>query len=329
MHDQSERIGPFGLPEGLPAALAGALFLLSAFFGFTTALPLSSAERWAALTTFTILACAVTLPGCSAIADALGRTVRRDWRAFATLLAAIPVLFVAYALAVGSCAAVDLLSATLFVVVPAAALWHSRAARQPTLLDAIGLGYLGLVSVFGLWPTLTLPIVGGRVAFFTLALVPLLVILLAARGWPGLGFTWHLSSADLRVSLLGALIGLALVLPNRLAFGAEGVGAMGLLPTFGRAIEAYFYVALPIAVLDRGVVQQGITRALAAHPRLAPLAGITVGALLAGVRMLVANPNAGLVAATSALAAIGYGWVYWRTGKVTAAAVSQMLVIWV
>jgi hypothetical protein len=28
------------------------------------------------------------------------------------------------------------------------------------------------------------------------------------------------------------------------------------------------------------------------------------------------------------VAALGYGWVYWRTGKVTVAAVSQMLVVW-
>lgn len=324
MHEHHERSGGIGRIEGLRVALVGVLLLVGAFSGFTAATPLAPAERWAALTTITILAFAVTLLGCGAIADAVGRSVRRDWRAFAALLSVIPVLASAYAAAVGRFTRDDLLSAALLVAVPALALWFSRTARQPTALDGVGLGYLWLVSTLNLWPALPLPVVGARVAFFTLALIPLVVVLLAARGWPGLGFTWNLSGADLWAIPLGALIGLALALPGRfvepIAFAAGGA-----LPTFGRAIEAYFFVALPIALLDRGIVQQGVTRMLAGSG-WAPVIGIGVGALAGGVRVAVQAPGNWAAAGGAALAAIGYGWVYWRTGKVTAAAVSQVLV---
>lgn len=324
MHDPSERIGRSGFPEGLIAALVGAALLIGTFSAFTAGAPLAPAERWAALTTFALLAVALTLPGCSAIADALGRTIRRDWRAYATLLAAFPVLFLAYAGAVRAVHVADVLSAVLLVAVPGVLLWRSRGARQPTLLDAVGLGYLWLVGAFGLWPVLPLPLIGGRVDFFTLAVIPLIIIVFAARGRPGLGFTWHLSGADLRVALLGALIGLTLVLPTRLS---GDFAAPGVLPLLGLAVESYFFVALPMAMLDRGIVQQSIMQALAARPQLAPAVSIVGGALVAGGRAFALQP-VGWTAAMVAVTAIGYGWVYWRTGKVTAAAVSQMLVVW-
>lgn len=328
MQNQPERIGRGPLPEGLPAALVGAALLIASFVGFTLSAPLSSVERWAALTTFAVLALAVTLLGSAPLADVLGRTIRRDWRAYATLLAFIPVLYLACAGAVRLLTFGGLLRALVLTVLPALALWRAREARGLTLLDAVGLGYLWLVGAFNLWPDLALPVAGERVGFFTLAAMPLLIVLLAARGWPGLGYTWHLSGADLRSSLLGSLIGLALVAPARLAAGAGAFGGTGVLPLIGAAIEAYFFVALPITLFDRGVVQQGVTRALAAWPRLAPVVGIGVGAVLTGVRALSADPGAWALAAMAGAAAVGYGWVYWRTGKVTAAAVSQMLVVW-
>jgi hypothetical protein len=234
------------------------------------------------------------------------------------------VLFLAYAGAVRAVHVADVLSAVLLVAVPGVLLWRSRGVRRPTLLDAVGLGYLWLVGAFGLWPVLPLPLIGGRVDFFTLAVIPLIIVVLAARGRPGLGFTWHLSGADLRVALLGALIGLTLVLPTRLS---GDFAAPGVLPMLGLAVESYFFVALPMAMLDRGIVQQSIMQALAARPQLAPAVGIVGGALVAGGRAFALQP-VGWTAAMVAVTAIGYGWVYWRTGKVTAAAVSQMLVVW-
>jgi hypothetical protein len=152
MHNTSEQVDRFGLPEGFIAALTGALLSLGAFVGFT-----------AALTTCAILALAVTLPGCSAIADAIGRTIRRDWRAYASILAATPILCAAYATAVRALTVIALINAILIVLVPAVVLWRSRSARRLTLLDGVGLAYLWLVSASSLWPPLTLPVIGGRV----------------------------------------------------------------------------------------------------------------------------------------------------------------------
>jgi hypothetical protein len=104
-------------------------------------------------------------------------------------------------------------------------------------------------------------------------------------------------------------------------------------------------VALPQEILLRGMLQNGMTRAIEAAvwrgpgstpPLLRPgnIALALTALLAAGIAALVplvstAYPlvlpiNPLLVG----LAALGYGWIYQRTGKVTASAVAQMLVVW-
>lgn len=331
------RVDRFGLPEGLVAAIGCAALLVGGFAiaAFSTRMP--PAERWAALTTFTLIALAYTLQGSAAVADWLGQAVRRDWRPLAALLGLIPALYGAYSLSVGEFSWAGLVSAALLAGLPAVALLRGQGARAPLLTDLIGLGYLWLSLELGLLPDLTLPQQGGVAGFFALLAVPLLLLLLAARGWPGLGFTWFLSRADLRVALVAAVALAATCLPLALALGLPIAltGAADAGARFAAALAAYFYTALPAELLLRGVAQNGVVRALEYHlPPESPLrraaapVSISVSALLAALIQLNHTPGGWPGALLAALIALGTGWVYRRTGKTTAAAVPHALVAW-
>lgn len=320
----------FGFPEGLLAAILAALLLIAVFGLHVFAVPMPPTERWASLTTFALLALATTLPGCAAAYDALGQAVRRDLRALAALLALGPTLYTAYAWAVRELTGYGFLAALLITVVPTLAIVPSRTHRQPTLFDAIGLSYLILSFGLQLLPPLTLPQQRGVVGFFPLMLTPLLLTLFAARGWPGLGFTWHLSGRELRDALTAGL--LALVLSYGAAMLLTGaslsVAHASNAATFVLMIvQSYFFAALPLETLLRGGVQNGLARTLAgrAGPH-APWIALLVGALLtAPVGPVFLRRDAlGLIA--GAIIGVAAGWSYLRTGKVTASAISSAVV---
>ncbi|GAB4438667.1 MAG: hypothetical protein OHK0015_32590 [Chloroflexi bacterium OHK40] len=328
--DRAHPTDAFGLPEGLLAAISGALLLVVVFAVETATTPMPPAERWAALTTFTLLAVGATLPGCAALYDALGAVVRRDWRALAVLAALVPVLYAAYALAVRELTPGGLGSALLFAAVPTLAFGLARGSRRPTPFDAVALGYLIASLALGLLPRLMLPQQGGLVPFFQFSTVPLLLLLYAGRGWPGLGFTWHLSGPELRAALLAAIpailvMALAGLLGNEVAIGRPGAGVLLV-----GALGAYFFGALPAELLLRGGVQRGLERALA-DTMGAPLAAwVALGATaalsaLVGLALGAGNPYSTLQGGLIGLAA---GWAYRRTGKLTASAVTHMLIVW-
>jgi len=327
--DHSYPTDVFGLPEGLLAAIVAALLLVGAFALHVFATPMPPAERWGSLTAFSVLALGLTLPGCAALYDGLGRVVRRDRRALAALLAVAPTLYAAYALAVRELTAVGLLSAILFTVVPALAFGLARERRQPALADAVALTYLGLTLGLRLVPPLTLPQQGGLVGFFSLATAPLLLILFAARGWPGLGFTWRLSGRELRDALAAGLLATVLALgANTLLYGIRPAGGLPSASSFIMSIiNGYFFVALPAELLLRGGAQNGLARALAgrAGPR-APwlaLAAATALSALAGI----APGGWPLGPVAGGIAGLAAGWSYIRTGKLTASALASGLVV--
>lgn len=325
--DQRYPTDAFGLPEGLLAAIVGGLLLVGAFALASSVTPMPPAERWAALTAFTLLAAGVTLPGCAALYDGLGRVVRSDPRAGLALLALVPALYTAYAYAVRELNLSDFASACFFAGVPALAFWRSGRERLPTIFDALALSYLAVSLWIGLLPGLTLPQQGGLVGFFQLASVPLLLLHFAMRGWPGLGYTWHLSRRELRDALLAGLAAVAVVLLAALATG--GLSPDWRAPTAGGlligAVSAYFFTALPVELLLRGGIQSGLARGLAdSMGAVAPWVAL---GFAAGGWAALGMLRGGWAGAFNGLAVgLAGGWVYLRTGKVTAAAVSHMLV---
>jgi hypothetical protein len=336
------------LPSGLLTGFACAVLLIAAFVLETLGTPMPPRERWAAWTTFGLLALAYTVQGSPELYDALGRTVRRDIRSLVPLLLLLPVLYVSYSLAVAAFSVGGLLIALAFVTLPTLAFAQSHGQRTPTLLDLVAVLYLLLSLVLGLVPELPLPQQGGVVSFFWLSAAPLLLLLLAARSWSGLGFTWFLTAADLRRAVLGGTVLLLLlaVLALTLGIARPATRVPGLIEMLVRAVLFYFLVALPHEILLRGMLQNGITRAIEAAiwrgPGSAPPLLLRPPSIALALTALLAAGIAAIMpfVATAyplvppinpllvGLAALGYGWIYQRTGKVTTSAVAHMLVVW-
>lgn len=334
------------LPGGLFTALVCAALMITAFAVATVGIRMPSNERWSALTTFTILALGYTLQGSPELYDVLGRIVRRDIRALTVLLLLIPVLYLSYGAAVNDFTWPGLLTTLAFVGLPALVFDQSGHQRTPTLFDLIAALYLLTSLALHLLPVLSLPQQGGLVDFFTLSVAPLLLLLLAARGWPGLGFTWFISSSDLRLALLGAagllvaLVPLAILLD--MAYPA--VEASPVLNTLVGAVLTYFLVALPQELFFRGFVQNGIERFLESKLWRGPgsftsargsdrllqprIIALLCSAMLSGAAYF--NPMSYLHSnlLLTIIASLGYGWIYQRTGKVTVSAITHMLVVW-
>jgi membrane protease YdiL (CAAX protease family) len=144
----------------------------------------------------------------------------------------------------------------------------------------------------------------------------------------GMGVSFRLRWSDLRSALLG-LAGFAVVgLPLGLWIGFLRFDPA--LPQWQDVVMGivggYFLVALPEEILFRGIIQNLADRR-AKHEWIAPI----VASLVFGLAHLnnstrgFAVPNWAYVAMAT-LAGLAYGWVWRRTKKVTASAVTHTLV---
>ncbi len=329
---------------GLPVALVWVVLLVGSFVLITAETAMPPAERWSALTTFVLLTLAYVLQGDTRLYDALAYIVQQNRRALMALVALVPTLYVSYSYTVDAFTWSGLITAILFVAVPTVAFLQNQRARYPTLIDGVAVLYLWLSVTFHLVPNVQLPQRGGQIGFFTYSAMPLLLLLLAARGWSGLGFTWFLRWSDLRVTLLITSLLLSLLTPIVLAMYPTRPAVMPTtLELLTRAVMIYFFVALPQEILFRGVVQKGIERTAERalhrstrpgdrrpsswlpHPRWLSL-------LLAAMLCAAVQPLAPMLLGgrflLAFLTSLGYGYVYQYTGKVTASAVVHMLVLW-
>jgi uncharacterized protein len=319
--------------EGLWPALICALLLIGTFIVASTPTSMPPAERWASITVFALLALATTLQGSIGIYDSLGRIVRSDLRALLSLLALVPMLYLAYSTAVGEFTLNGFIIALLFVTLPSVALLQARGSRTPTPFDFVAALYLIFSLDLLLVPALTLPQQGGLVRLFVALLSPMLLLLLAARGWPGLGFSWFLSARDLRITLVVAIVVAAITLGLAfwLGIGTTAGAGRSAGQLFEQAIFAYFFAALPGELLYRGMLQNGLERLLRTriNPRRAEQFALLSTALFSGLLHLndIGSGWPNILIAT--VIAVGAGYTYQRTGKVTASAVVYGLAVWV
>jgi membrane protease YdiL (CAAX protease family) len=342
-------VPPTRLPGGWITGLICGLVLIASFVLLTSNVVLSSGERWAAITTFSVLALLYTMQGSPGFYDLLGRTIRQDIRARVVLLSFFPTLYLTYSFVVGAFTWSGLLIALAFVALPALAFAQSRQQRTPTLFDLIAILYVLISLTFPLLPTLTLPPQDGVIGFFAFIAVPLVLVLLAARGWPGLGFTWFLSGSDLYHGLIS---GIAVLMVVTAAAGVFGYSqpVLGFPPViapivdeFIIAVTVYFLYALPQEIFFRGMIQNGIARFAEVQlwrgpgsfqpggpfgrftPQRIALVLATLLFALAAMFNPVAPPTNPLLVG---IAGLGYGWAYQQTGKVTVSAVAHGLVLW-
>ncbi len=201
----------------------------------------------------------------------------------------------------------------------------SEASPVRLLVVALALGVLA-----GIWERgLQIRVPGGThlSLAFLVAMDLALFLLVVVR---------PLRTFDVRLGLTGREIGLALAALVVLAAVAIPLGfAVGFLSfesrwlgvTHGvlRLLGLILFVGLPEEMLFRGTIQEAFSRIWS------PRTGLVLASVVFGLLHLLkhpAHPNwgYGLLATAAGLA---YGWVYQRTGKLGAAAVTHGAVDWI
>jgi hypothetical protein len=211
----------------------------------------------------------------------------------------------------------------------AVALVTRPGATEPGAGTLLPLGLVvGILA--GVWQrTLFIRVPGGTkigLAFFV-ALDLALFLLLVAR---------PLASFDVGFGLSGKTVALAVAVVGVVALVVLPIGfAIGFLQWqwrwlgWGYAIVRLFglilFVGLPEEMLFRGLIQEGLVRA--SNPRWGWLAA----SVLFGLAHITkaAPPLNWRYALVATLAGLAYGWVYARTGKLAAAAVTHGGADWV
>ncbi len=171
------------------------------------------------------------------------------------------------------------------------------------------------------WP----PGGSGYLLVSPLAMDLLLFLMLVVRRFDGSGLRMRLRPPDV-ARATGAFVSFAaLGIPIGLTTGFLSVGfrASGVVSVLAGAAVIYLFTALPEEILFRGMVQ-GILESWFKRPRLA----LGVAALIFGAAHLNNGPNAPdwRYFWLASLAGIAYGWVYQRTRRISASALTHALV---
>ena len=203
---------------------------------------------------------------------------------------------------------------------------HEGEPSPPRLLITA----VALSAIWGIWERgITIAVPGGM----HLSLGPLVAVVLALFLLEvvhplrtldvGLGLTWR----ELALAL-GAVVVLAVIaIPLGFAIGFLSFQSRWLGITHGvlRLFGLTLFVGLPEEMLFRGTIQEAFSRIW--NPRI----GLALGSVVFGLLHLLkhlAHPNWGYGLLATA-AGVAYGWVYQRTGRLAAAAVTHGCVDWI
>ncbi len=144
----------------------------------------------------------------------------------------------------------------------------------------------------------------------------------------GLGYTFRLRAQDFKYALLGVGAYLVVGLPVGLAMGflRFNPAVPSLSELIGGVIGGYLLVALAEEIFFRGIIQNLLVRRLGNEKIGLVIASIIFGlAHLNNTTQGFPVPNWGYVLMAS-LAGLVYGWVWKKTGRVTASAITHMVV---
>jgi membrane protease YdiL (CAAX protease family) len=293
-------------------------FALAVFWAQTTrrASPLSAV---AALVVFALL-----------IGTALALSVTR-WREWLRMARA-PLLPKAFSLPLAITAIVALYSAVVNRPVAPRAAAFGLYLSVPALIVVTGAGsspspvrvLLAAISLwlpveFDLLPSLRLPEPGGLRAVQLTGLTTGLFLFLVVSPLDRIGYTFRLRARDVRLALVATLAFATIGVPIGLTTGFLQWNPRFEWVTVAVApVAIYLATGIPEEFLFRGLIQNGLERRIG-------WAGLPVASVIFGFAHL---PDVRYVLLAT-LAGFAYGWVYLRTRRITAAAVTHALVDWI
>jgi membrane protease YdiL (CAAX protease family) len=182
-----------------------------------------------------------------------------------------------------------------------------------------------LAVVFALWlpiefrvlPPLPLPAPNGVDMRKLVGLVEAMYLFLVARPLGGIGYTYRLTARDATTAVAAFLVYAVIAIPIGLATGFIGWQPR-LDPThvLGGPLIIYLVTGVPEEFLFRGLLQNVLTG------WLGPRAGLVIASIIFGLAHL---PDLRYVL-LAAIAGVAYGYVYRRTQRITASAITHALV---
>jgi hypothetical protein len=212
--------------------------------------------------------------------------------------------------------------------VATAAVGSDRAAEPSParmLLAAVALGVLA-----GIWERgLQIQVPGGaRLSLGFLVAIDLALFLFVVvrplRTFDvGLGLT--LRQLGLAFGAVAVLAAVAIPLGFAIGFLSLQSRWLGLAHGVARFFGLVLFVGLPEEMLFRGTIQEAFSRLWS------PRVGLALGSVVFGLLHLfkhITHPNWGY-GALATVAGLAYGWVYQRTGRLGAAAVTHGAVDWI
>lgn len=239
-------------------------------------------------------------------------------RLFAVPLA-IALLIVAYSALARLPVAPRAAAYGVYLIVPALIVGVPSGSPPSPVQVLIAALCLWLPIEFKLLPSVPLPVPGGLPASQFAALANGLYLFLVARPVERIGYTFLLSRRDLALAIVAtaafAIPGIPIgLVTDFLAWHPRVSVATAAVAPFA----IYLATAVPEEFLFRGLIQNALERLLGR-------AGLPVAAVIFGLAHL---PDRRYVLLAT-LAGFAYGWVYIRTRRITASAVTHALVDWI
>ena len=255
------------------------------------------------------------------VASCRDRLRSLSWLPAIKLFAAPAVITLAialYSLAAGLSVATRTAAFGLYLALPAVILLPRRQSGPAPFQVLAAAAALWLPIEFRLLPPLQVP-PGGFGAAPLAALTDGLFLFLVARPLDRIGYTFRLSGRDVSLALLAtaafALVGIPIGLGTRFLEWHPQLNVAGVAVV---PVAIYLVTAVPEEFLFRGLIQNALERSIGR-------AGLPVAAIIFGFAHL---PDLRYVVLAS-LAGVAYGWVYARTRRITASAITHALVDWI
>lgn len=232
------------------------------------------------------------------------------------------IAFAAYAWAAGLTLGTRLGAYGAYLLIPPLLLSSADAASDRTRPRA---PVRELVVALALWlpiewrllPALPLPAPDGVDMRKLVGLVDAMYLFLVARPLSGVGYTYRLTSRDVSTAVLAFLAYAVVALPIGFATGfIAWRPELDASRVLAAPLVIYLVTGVPEEFLFRGLLQNLLTR------RLGSRAGLVIASVVFGLAHLP-DPRYVLLAAIAGLA---YGWVYQRTERITASAITHALV---